>query len=176
MSISFGTTNIQIYTVSVTKALSAATAYDANDVVSETATNGVGTAWTFAGCARTNGGSGYITKAHVISETSAITPRLSLFLFTALPTSELDDHAGNTALLHADLANYVGKIDFPAMEKIASTADSEAMSVPSTTGNLPMAFTCASTTTSLFGILVTRDAFTQVAGDDMVVRLTVEQS
>lgn len=164
----------RVKTVSVTKALEAAEAYTAGDVLCETDTNGEGTAWTFSAIARGNKCSGYITQAHVISETTAIVPRLTLFVFTATPTCELDDNAANTALLHADLANYVGKIDFPAMEDIG-TGDSEAIATSSTVGNLPMAFTCAAAADDLIGVLVTRDAFTQTATDDMVVRLTVEQ-
>lgn len=161
-------------TVSVTKVLAAATAYHAEDVLSENATNGQGTAWTFSAIARENGSSGYIVKAQVISEASAVTPRLTLFLFTSMPTCELDDHAANTALLHADLDKYIGKIDFPAMEDLG-TGDSEAVASPSTYGNLPLAFTCDTDADDLYGVLVTRDAFTQGAGNDMVIRLSLEQ-
>jgi hypothetical protein len=77
-------------------------------------------------------------------------------------------------LLHADLANYIGKIDFPAMEDLG-TGDSEAIATPSTVGGLPLAFECASAADDLIGILVNRDAFTQVAGKEMRVVLTVEQ-
>jgi len=162
----------RLVTVSVTKALAAAAAYAIGDVLCENATTGV--PWTFAAIAKVNGGTGYITKAHAISETTALTPRLTLFLFSATPTSEMDDNKANTALLHADLANYVGKIDLPAMEDVG-TGDSESMATPSTTGNLPLAFECATAADDLIGILVTRDAFTQVATKDMAVRLTVEQ-
>ncbi len=165
----------RIVTISVTKVLAAASAYHAEDVLSESATNGIGTSWTFTSIARQAGAGGYITKAHAISEATAVTPRLTLFVFTAAPTCELDDHAANTALLHADLANYVGKIDFPAMEDLG-TGDSEAVATPSTYGNLPLAFTCAATSRNLIGVLISRDAFTQVAGNDMVIRLTVEQA
>ncbi len=163
----------RLVTVSVTKALASASAYDAEDVLSESASNGVGTAWTFSAIAKVNNGTGYIVKAQAICETTAVTPRLTLFLFNATPTSELDDHAANTALLHADLANYVGKIDFPAMEDLG-TGDSESIASPSTYGNLPMAFQCATAADDLYGILVTRDAFTNTAGNDMTIRLTVE--
>ena len=159
-------------TVSVTKALAAAGNYTAEDVLSESAT--IGTAWTFSAIARQNGASGRITKAQAICETTALTPRLTLFVFTATPTSALNDNVANTALLHADLANYVGKIDFLGLEDLGG--DSEAVATASTTGNLPLDFTCAATADDLYGILVTRDAITgEVAGDDMVIRLTAEQ-
>jgi len=169
-----GTVSGVLKSVSVTKALEAAVAYTAGDVLCETDTASAGTAWTFAAIARANGAKGYITKAQVISETTAITPRLTLFLFHTAPTCELDDNAANTALLHADEANYIGKIDFPAMEDIG-TGDSEAVATPSTVGNLPLEFECAAAADDLIGVLVTRDAFTQTATDDMIVKLTVEQ-
>lgn len=162
-----------LVTVSVTKACASATAYDAEDVVSESAS--AGTVWTFSDvAARVNAGTGYIVKAHAMCETTAVTPRLSLFLFNVTPTCAKNDHAANTALLHADLASYVGKIDFPAMEDLG-TGDSEAVASPSTYGNLPLAFQCAGVTNALYGILVTRDAFTNTATNDLVIRLTIEQ-
>ena len=160
--------------VTVTKALEAAAAYTANDVLSETDTGSAGTAWTFAAVAGADGGSGYITKAQVISESEGVVPRLTLFLFSETPTSELDDNAANTAPDAADKAFYVGKIDFPAMESLGTT-DSNSICSPGTVGNLPLAFECATDADDLYGILVTRDAFTQTATDDLTVKLTVER-
>ena len=162
----------RIKTVSVTKVITTGGAYTAEDVVSNSTS--AGTAWTFSAIARQNGASGYITEAHVLSETTAITPRFSLYVFTATPTCALNDNAANTALLWADLANYVGKIDFPAMEDLG-TGKTEAVATLSTVGNLPLAFTCAAAADDLYGVLVARDAFTQTAGDDVVVRITCEQ-
>ena len=162
----------RLVTVSVTKALESAVAYSIEDVLSETDTDGAGTSWLFAAIAKVNGGTGYIVKAQAICETTAVTPRLTLYLFNTTPTSELDDNAANTALHHADLANYVGKIDFPAMEDLGG--DSEVVATPSTYGNLPLAFQCATAADDLIGILVTRDAFTNTATNDMTVVLTVE--
>ncbi len=159
--------------VSVTKVLSANGAYAIGDVLSESHTNTVGTAWTFSAIARANGGYGYIVKAQVLSETTNLTPRLTLFLYNATPTCELDDNAGNNGVLNADLSKYVGKIDFPAMDELGG--DSESLATPSTVGNLPLAFECASGSSSLVGVLVTRDAFTQGVLDDMTVILTAEQ-
>ncbi len=158
--------------VSTTKALASATAYHAEDVLSEHASTG--TDWDFAAVAKVNGGSGYIVKAQAVCETTAVTPRLTLFLFTTAPTSTNNDHAQNTALLHADLANYIGKIDFPAMEDLG-TGDSESVASPSTYGNLPLAFNCATAADDLYGVLVTRDAFTNTATNDMTITLVVEQ-
>jgi hypothetical protein len=163
----------RLVTVSVTKALESASAYAAEDVLSESDTPDAGTAWTFSAIAKVNGGTGYIEKAQAICETTAITPRLCLYLFNATPTSELDDNAANTALLHADLSKYVGRIDFPALSDFGG--DSEAVVVPSSYGSLPLAFECASGADDLYGILVTRDAFTNTATNDMTIKLTVMQ-
>jgi len=161
-------------TISVTKSLAAATAYDAKDVLSESAS--AGASWTFSAIARENGSGGYITKAHVISETTALAPRLTLFLFNAVPTSALNDHAANTAPIAADLAKYIGRINFPAMESSnLGTGMSDSLATPSTYGNLPLAFQCAAGVDDLYGILVTWDAFTQVATKNMTIRLTVDQ-
>ena len=161
-------------TVSVTKALTAAANYDANDVMSENASSG--TAWTFNSVVRGNGGSGTIVKAIALLETTALTPGLTLFLFSALPTSELDDNKANTAVLHADEANYVGRITFPAMADLG-TGDSESMVTPSlTSGNIPLTFNCATGDSALYGVVVTRDAITgETAGDELIIKLTVER-
>lgn len=158
---------------SVTKALAAAGDYAANDVLSESAT--VGTSWKFSDVVKKNGRTGTITKAMAILETTALTPRIVLYLFKAVPTSELNDNVLNTALLHADLANFVGWIEFDAMETL-NAGDSIAITTPSTDGNIPLDFECASGDDSLYGIAVTRDAITgEVAGDDLTIVLFVRQ-
>ena len=161
----------QLVSSSVTKALAATGDYAAEDVLSESAS--AGTAWTFSGMTKLKGGFGKITKAQAICETTGLAPRLVLYLFSATPTCNLNDNAANTALLHADLANYIGRIDFSAMEDLGG--DSEAIETEGTYGNLPLAFNCALDSTSLYGVLVTRDDIEgERAGDDMTIKLTVE--
>jgi len=150
-------------------------AYAANDVVSNEdccATTAV--CWTFTEVVRANGEHGYITGAIIDSESESVTPRLTLYLFNATPTSNLIDNAANTAPDCADILKYVGKIDFPALESLGTT-DSTAIATPSTVGNLPLPFKCATADDNLYGILVTRDVFTQSAGDDIYITLPVEQ-
>ena len=157
--------------ISVTKALAAAGNYAANDVLSESAT--VGTVWTFSGVLPNNGDKGYIVRAHALFETIGLTPALTLFLFNAAPTSVVNDNVANTAPLNVDLSQYIGRIDFPAMAGLGG--DSEALAVPSTSGNLPLAFQCASGANDLIGIVVTNDAITaEVATDDLTIVLTAE--
>ncbi len=150
-------------------------AYAVNDVVgSDNCTATATEDWLFAAIAREDGAFGYITGATIVSESESVTPRLTLFLFNATPTSVLADNAANTAPDSADLAKYIGKIDFPAMNSLGTT-DSTATASPSTIGNLPLVFKCASGADDLHGILVTRDIFTQTATDDITIILTVEQ-
>lgn len=160
--------------VSVTKALAAAGDYGANDVMSENVSTG--TVWNFANVVSHNGGKGRIVKAVALLETTNLTPGLTLFLFHTAPTSVLDDNVANTAVLHADEANFVGRITFPAMADLG-TGDSEAIVTPSlATGNLPLTFVCASGDRDLYGIVVTRDAVSgEVATDDLIIKLTVEE-
>jgi len=165
----------RLVTISVTKALDSSDgAYAAEDVLSESKT--AGTYWTFSSPAKVSGGTGYIVKAQAISETNNITPRLTLYLFNAAPTSAVNDNIANTAVLHADISQYIGKIDFNAMEDLGPAGtDSTAITTPSTYGNLPLAFNCATSTNVLYGILVTRNAFTNTATNDMTIKLMCEQ-
>jgi len=45
----------------------------------------------------------------------------------------------------------------------------------STDTNLPMAFKCASTVADLYGVLVTRTAYTHTTGDAIEITLLVKQ-
>ena len=166
--------NSRVSQVTVTKALAAAGNYAGADVLSEDASSG--TSWNFAKVVPSNGGSGRIVKAVALLETTALTPGITLFLFNATPTCQLNDNAANTAVLHADEAGFVGRITFPAMSDLG-TGDSEAIVTPSlTTGNLPLDFICASGDQDLYGVVVTRDAVTgESAGDDLIIKLLIHQ-
>lgn len=147
-------------------------ASDILDVLSEAILTG--TPWGFTRPAKKNGGSGYIVKAHAMLQTTNLTPRLVLFLFTKRPTCTFNDNVVNTALVLADMGFYIGKIDFPAMEDIG-TGVSEAVATPSTVGNLPLAFKCASNSNILVGVVATRDIVTPTASDRLQINLTIEQ-
>lgn len=121
----------------------------AGDVISEHATTG--TDWDFD-----FGGTGYITKAVAVLAAANKTERLRLWLFDAPPTSAVNDNVASTAPLAADVPYLVGYIDFPAMSSEPTTAFSATVAVPSTVGNLPLAFNKS----VLYGILIGRDAVT----------------
>ena len=157
-------------TVSVTKATEAGENYSADDVISEAESGG--SAWLFSDIVPENGMAGRIIGAHVIAETAALTALTSLYLFKALPTSNLNDNAANTAPRHADLANYVGRIDFGAMD--SQGGDAEAIVVEGS-GKLPLPFKCSAAANDLWGILVYQASEnSEVDGEDMTVRLTRE--
>jgi hypothetical protein len=160
----------QLRGVSVTKSLAAAEAYAAEDVMSESVSAGTG--WTFSQVVPSGSTSGYIVKAQILCQTTNITPRLTLYLFTPAPSTTKNDNVANKAVADIDAGNYVGRIDFPAMTDLGG--DSETVVTPSTSGNLPLAFSCANGDNSLSGILVTQDAVTITATNNMTVTLIVE--
>ena len=87
------------------------TAYAALDTVSTSTSAPV--VITFSNMARINAGSGYITKARIMTDQKTNTARFRLHLFHTAPTLTNDNAA--FPLLWADRANRVGKIDFGAM-------------------------------------------------------------
>ena len=162
------TNKIQI--VSVTKALAAAANYDAEDVLSESAS--AGTAWIFT-VVGIQASSGIISNAVALLETTALTPRIRLYLFNAVPTSALNDNVANTAVLHADEANYIGSIELGAMSDLGG--DSEANAAEGTAG-LSLRFKTGASDNRLYGIAVTEDAITgETATDDLIIKLTIER-
>ena len=150
-------------------------AYGANDVIgASTAASGTTTA--FAAVARENGGSGYITEARISVGTSILTPRLTMLLFNATPVGgTTGDNTPNTMVAGTDLGSYQGQIDWPALDNIGTGGESMAIATPSTIGNLPLGFVCASGADDLYGVIVTRDGVT--AGTNVTTRvdLTIEQ-
>lgn len=153
--------------VSDSKNLAAAGNYAAEDVMSEDAT--AGTPFVFdvgLEC-------GYVVKAQVLLDVTALTPRLTLYLFNDIPSGEKTDNESNDNPIHADINIYEGKIDFPAMEDLGG--DSESLSTSSTYGNLPITFEASNQTKKLYGILVTRDTITgEVAAMECIIKLTIQ--
>jgi hypothetical protein len=165
----------EIKLITANKTLVADGDYAALDVLSNSKT--AGTAFQFANVARYIGGSGYIVKAKVTlskaTGVTAITPRFILMLYNSAPTCNLNDNNANTGVLHADIAKHVGDIEFPPLRNFGGSP--QAIVTPSTSGNLPMAFKCASSK-DLWGVLVTQDAITdETAGMTATIDLEVEQ-
>ena len=171
-----GTVSGVLKEVRTTKAIDASIgAYAVNDVVNDTDCCTTATAWTFASVGRAVGAYGKIVGARIVSQTPSITPSLTLLLFNATPTvggaTVLEDNTANNSPTHADKLKYIDKIDFYALESLGTTT-SCAFAIPL---NLPLPFKCAAADTNLYGILVTRSIFTQVATNELEITLEVEQ-
>jgi hypothetical protein len=111
--------------VTVTKTIAAAGDYTAGDVVSESASNGVGTAWRFGGIENRAGEGSHITRAFIVGSEDSLTAVYKLWLFSANPsTSELDDNAAKN-FSAADMANLIGIITFKAMADQGATSYAE---------------------------------------------------
>ena len=165
----------ELHEVRVVKAIDASDgAYAANDVVNDDNCCTTADPWTFTSMAAANGGEGKIYSATIFSETRNIEPRLTLLLFNASPTGMLQDNVANTNPLPADRAKYIGRIEFPALNKVSAHVASTSSATPSTVGGLPLGYKCAAGTTSVYGVLVAEDAFTQVATEDIEITLMVE--
>lgn len=96
------------------KTLAAAGNYTAGDIMSESASNGVGTAWTFNDVGPKLGVVTILSSTITSSEDS-VTFRGRLHLFKSNPSSsELDDNAAK-AFAEADRTNFVGFVDFDAL-------------------------------------------------------------
>jgi hypothetical protein len=145
------------------------TAYAALDTVSTSTSAPV--VITFSNMARINAGSGYITKARIMTDQKTNTARFRLHLFHTAPTLTNDNAA--FPLLWTDRANRVGKIDFGAMTTEDATNSTCAESLNEA---VRLSFTCETASTALYGILETLDAFTPANAQNFYISLTAEQN
>lgn len=150
-------------------------AYEALDVVNDDICTTTASPWAFSNVVRENGGLGTIIGAGVFNETEGVTPRLSLRLYNAIPSSQKTDNLPSTEA-RADRLLKVAQLDFMALESLCTTTDASTVEIsPSTVGGLPKTFKCASGSRNLEGILFTRDAFTQTATDELTIVLLIVQ-
>jgi len=145
------------------------TAYAALDAVS-TSTSAP-TVITFSGMARINAGSGYITKARIMTDQKTNTARFRLHLFHTAPTLTNDNAA--FPLLWSNRENRVGKIDFSPMATEDATNSTCAESLNDA---VRLSFTCEAANAALYGILETLDAFTPASAQNFYISLTSEQN
>lgn len=98
-----------------TNTIAAAGDYAANDIISNSASNGAGVAWHFAGALRGNGYTGTAVGFGLATSVEAFAARVRFHLFNAAPTTatELDDNAAFYIDLD-DRAKYLGYVDLPA--------------------------------------------------------------
>lgn len=151
----------------ISRAVAAAGDYAAADIVSDSASNGVGTTWDFSDMAVNGDGKpATIFKADIACSEDSVVWRLRLHLFSAAVSTatELDDNAAKT-LDNDDRANYLGYIDFPAAVDLGEFSFSQA------TG-LDFGYYCGNGSNTLHGVLETLDAETnETAGMTIAITL-----
>ncbi|MCK9597421.1 MAG: hypothetical protein M0R06_00195 [Sphaerochaeta sp.] len=152
------------------KRLAAAENYAAEDVLSESISTG--TPFVFRNVVDEAGGSGEIVKAQLFIAITALTPRITLYLSSTLPTCNMNDNAANTGPRVNEWPGWQGQIDFLACEDLGGGSTS--VVTPGTYGNLALPFKCAGK--DLYGWVVTRDAITdEIAGMLMGIKLQIRK-
>jgi hypothetical protein len=161
-----------IKSVSDSFAAAAAGDYADNDVLSDSASNGVGTALEFANAVRVTGGAGMVVggSINVVASTS-VAATIGLQLFSQLPTAtELDDNAAEGGVGAADAPYYLGEILFAA----GTDYGAGTIKPPSTLTPAAPLFIRAEVT-SIFGRLIFRDAeASETAGMTVIVTLYIQ--
>jgi hypothetical protein len=142
-----------VYSTSVTPAVSATPDYSAGDAV--------GAIMTFTGAVRTSGGAAILQAARIFSKVPN-TVQFDLLLFNAAPTAPTDNVAFD--LQSADYAKLIGVVPVTEWTSLGTTACvgqsvGRAQPVKPATG------------TSIFGVLVVRGTLNLAAVSDIVVTL-----
>jgi hypothetical protein len=161
--------------IAVTKAILAAGNYAANDVISEHGSTG--TVWTFAKATLGLGGYGRVVKATMIAETTLLTFIGALFLYNAAPTCVLNDNVANDGVKFADDAQFLGRIEFPALApEVAGVAPVAEAKEQVAASNLPLPFMTGAALKDIYGVLVATDSETnETAGEDLTIKLVIER-
>ena len=146
---------------------SSAAAHAANAVVSNSTT--AGTYLTFSNVLPVSAGDGYVVAVRASTYASTGSPStfstaLRLHLYKNIPDASvsLNDNAAFT-LKNADWANRIGYVDLSGWTSAGTGSDTSICfgSFPGTGANLPLELASGSTT--LYGIVETRAAFTPIA-------------
>lgn len=148
--------------------------YADNDVLSDSVSNGTGTALEFAEAVRVQGGAGMVVGGaiNIIAATN-VPATIGLQLFSQLPTAtELDDNAAEGGVGAADSPYYLGEILFAA----GTDYGAGTIKTPSTlTPAAPLFIRSESGSQSIFGRLIFRDAETgETAGMTVQVTLYIQ--
>ena len=166
--------SVTVKKIRVRKQLEAnGSAHAAGDVLSESDTDGAGTAWTFHDVVRVPGGSGRIVQVTADTQVESQTYRIACQVYTKYPTSELDDNAAAASPNAADGPFFAGEVALPALHSRGDNSYAEA--TPSTTGSLPLMFVCEPGKRELDLIVITQDATTHTATEWLDITLYIEQ-
>ncbi len=141
--------------------------YVAGDAIADSTSSP--TAISFSGCGRLNGGYGVLEDATVVISTkSTVAPELHLLLFDASPTPTNDNAA--FAISDADMQTCQCLVIFsPSNMTDGSNNRLYKMS------NRSQKFKCGSSTTTLYGLLLTKSDFTPAAQDTFQFDLNITQ-
>lgn len=142
--------------------------YAAGDVIAQSTS--AATILTFANLGRVAGGGGFIQNAVLICSTApALKLDAELYLFDTAPAMQNDNVAW--APSDAEMEKCLGVIAF-------STGSFKVAGANGMTdaGTLSKSYKCATAQTSLFGILVARNAYVPASAEKFAIRLTAAQS
>lgn len=147
------------------------TAYAAGDAVTDSTT--APTVITLSGAGRINGGSGVILAATLIDSANQTTKgQFELWLFDATATPD-NDNAVFTPT-DAETETLIGVIPFNTAYVGDATSGAGGNAVYPVQG-LSIPFKCGGATTSIFGLIVVRNAYTPVSAEKFTVRLHILQ-
>jgi hypothetical protein len=146
-------------------------AYAAGDAVTNSTSSP--SQMTFSGAGRVNGASGVILSAVLIDEANQTTKgQFELWLFDTSVTPDNDNAA--FARSNAECETLIGVIPFnTAFVANAGSGSSGKVVFPAPGLSIP--FKCGGATTSIFGLLVVRNAYTPISAEKLVVRLQISQ-
>lgn len=152
----------KVITVSKTRPADTTT-YAAGDVLAESTS--AATVWTFPGFARAAGLGGILQGAELIGSTAqALKLDAELWLFDTVPTTQNDNAAW--APTDAELESSLGYIAFATANWKTAGANGLIM-----VDGLAKSLQCAAAATSLFGVLVARNAYVPTSAEKWTVRL-----
>ena len=141
------------------------TAYTAGDVVADS--TGIARMLRFAKAARSPGGGGVIQSCLLVDSTAESTkPDLELYLFDSVITMQDDNEAW--APTDLEMLSFVGWISLPSSSFKTCGANGIIQSP-----DKALAFVCAPKAVDLFGVLVVRNAYTPVSGEQLRVKLAI---
>lgn len=147
------------------------TPYTIGDVIDDD--NSADNGWLFADAARFAGGSGFIMEAMLL-DSSNETTKLSadLLLFKTQPTSPNDNETNGVS--DTDLLELIGVVSFDDTNVINVAAGSSGNCVY-IAKNIAIPFTCHSSDTDLYGLLVTKNAYVPISGEVFTIKLKLLQ-
>ena len=146
-------------------------AYAAGDAVTNSTSSP--SPMTFDGASRFNGGSGVITSAILISSANQSTKGLfDLYLYDTSPAADNDNAAWTPS--DGETETFIGRISFNVAD-VGDAAAGASGNVAYFVHGLSIPFKSGGGNNDIFGLLVTRNAYTPVSAEKFTVRLGIIQ-